>query len=416
MCYEWDVDIGTVIKAIIAPFEERRSGEPPTLMPGDRLVGRVLRLENDGRILISLAGQRALAQTAIDVKPGQSLQLLVVASGPPLHLRLEGVDPPAAPVASLADMPAGLGLSERRELLSALERVLETPSLAERAALRPEIRQVFVVLKEFLEPLVLSRSAQQVAAALRHLVDDSGVLYERKLLDLLAPEAGTKPINPAPAPPTTVQSDLRTETALPSGQAVAVALRRDLKPNLLLLKAFFEKEFEAPPAQAVRTLEASDMACIRRGVAHMLGYIDQQQERAVQRSAHNQYSQMVIHWLPVEDQARAVGLRIHYPKAGDERTSKQQVFRVTLLLQMDRLGPLRVDLAMLVNGLRIDFQAVDARIRDAIDAHMDEIRDVLGPHFESIVLAAHVSGEKIAKLFQEEGWDEAIANQIDVNA
>jgi hypothetical protein len=414
MCYEWSVDIGTVIKAIIAPFEERRCGDPPTLMPGDRLVGRVLRLENDGRILINLAGQRAVAQTAIDVKPGQSLQLLVVAAGPPLHLRLEGVGLPAAPLTPLDDMPAGLGVSERHELFSALERVLETPSLPDRAVLRPEIRQVLMVLKEFLEPLALTRSAQQVAVALRHLVDDSGVLYERKLLDLLAPEAATKPI--APALPTAVQSDLRTENTPPSGQTIPVALHRDLKPNLLLLKAFFEKEFEASPAQALRTLEACDMAIIRRGVTHMLGYIDQQQERAVQRSAHNHYSQMVIHWLPVEDQARAVGLRIHYPKAGDDRTSKPQVFRVTLLLQMDCLGPLRVDLATLVNGLRIDFHASDARIRDTLDAHMDEIRDVLDPHFESIVLTAHVSSEKIAQSFQEEGWSQAIANQIDVKA
>jgi hypothetical protein len=415
------VDISHVIKAIIAPLEERHgSGSLPSLLPGDRLVGRVLRLENDGRILIDLDGRRALAQAAFEVTPGQLLKLQVVESGPPLHLRVDGGPAwNAAPMKPAGETPGGLTLSERQELLLLCDKLIASEGAVQgrEQRLPQEIRHSLMVIKEFLAPLMLSRSAEQVAVALRQLVEEGGVLYERKVLDLLGHDAGIKSSRPAadPAAAPAAPAGLM-ETPPHAGQESSAALRRDLKPNLLLLKAFLEKASTAMPSPPSVTLDHKELLLLRRGITQMLANIDQQQERIVQRSGGSDHSQMVIHWLPIEEQNRPVGLKIHYPKAGSGRSPEEQVFRVALLLQMDRLGPVHVELALLARGLRIDFHVCDARMRDTIEAHMGEIREALGAGFESLTLAAHISGERVTRFLHEEGVCAGAATQIDLNA
>ena len=69
------MDISAIFKAVLAPDKERSAENFSTLKQGDKLIGRVLKLESDGRALIDLGSFRALAHTTVPVQVGQKLPL-----------------------------------------------------------------------------------------------------------------------------------------------------------------------------------------------------------------------------------------------------------------------------------------------------------------------------------------------------
>ena len=82
------MDLSAIIKAVSAPLESQRAGDLlKDLQPGDRLTGRVVNIESDGRVIVDLGRSRILAQIAFAVKPGQLLDLSVVETGPVIHFR-----------------------------------------------------------------------------------------------------------------------------------------------------------------------------------------------------------------------------------------------------------------------------------------------------------------------------------------
>ncbi len=410
------MDISGIIKAIVAAPEDRRSSGPPELAPGDRLTGRVLRLESDGRILIDLGGHRALAQTGIAVKPGQLLPLQVVATGPPMHLRLDS-EAVGKPGQSLSG-PETLELfspAERRRLIELIGRLTE-PAAGIRAAastLAADVRQALSAVRAHLIPLIPSLPGEQVAAQLRHFTEEGGILFERRMADLLHNAGGIK-YSERSAEPAQAAGRAETEAAPASSGDFSAAniLRRDLKPNLIFLKEALAPGGELRhPALAALPQKALDL--LRRGVSQMLASIEHQQERLVQRGSSD-YGQVTVHWLAMENQARPVALRIHYPTKDNRQSPDGLVYQVALLLQMDRLGALRADLCMQGKGLRVDLHVADADVRAAVEARLDEMNAALSPHFEPVLLTVHAGEEQIIRFLQEEGRCTVEARRIDV--
>ena len=64
--------------------------------------------------------------------------------------------------------------------------------------------------------------------------------------------------------------------------------------------------------------------------------------------------QVVQHWFVMENLKQPVQLKAYYPR-GKSKDAKGGVHRIALLLEMDRLGMLRVDLALFGRQLHIDF-------------------------------------------------------------
>ena len=84
------MDFPALIKAVLAPMETQISGDAlRNLKPGDKLTGRVLSVESDGRALVDLGRSRVLAQITFAVKPDELLNLQVVDNGAILHFQVE---------------------------------------------------------------------------------------------------------------------------------------------------------------------------------------------------------------------------------------------------------------------------------------------------------------------------------------
>lgn len=502
------MDFSTILKAVFAPQEgQTAAADGSRLEPGDQLRGRVLKLESDGRILIDLGGSRAQAQTRVAVRPGQVLQLEVVKTGVPLHLRVLTHDGESAPQpVPQMDLAGLFSRDEQQRIADLLGRILaRDPQTPVQGELPQTVRQAVSALRTVFEPLSIEKECEAIASGLRTRLEDRGLFFERKLADavLARPESqsqiqgrpptlqaterpgqqpasqdsgahpataadptATKPPAPVatPAAPVAGESHQAAQSPLagsgkgpmaatgveiaalnePSGgtgevnkddppadpelagqepsakDAVHPALRerpalplilmRDLKAQLLVLQSHLSETAgpESPPDRGIAFLE--------RQVQKLLAHVEQQQDRMVQRADDGNPFQVVAHWVSLEEQTRPVKFKVYYPRR-DKSGHNGQYHRVALLLDMDRLGLVRVDLASLDKHLRIDFYVEREESRTQIEQHQDKILSILQPGFSEVQLTVRVSRQKIAGFDREDRVTAAMTmGRVDIKA
>ena len=508
------MDITSLIKAILVPQEEQASGTGwSRLLPGDRLSGRILKLENDGRILIDLGGSRALAETSVPVRQGQVLQLEVVRVGVTLHLRVLNQEkgPVGLPVPEMN--PDGLfSREEQQRIAGLLDRVLARDQGDPMQAKLPDtVRQAALALRTLFDALPLEKEeSAEIASGLRTRVEDRGLFFEKKVADAVmernhvqtsvvigngeealsrnrdfspAAQTGGRPLQPkiadelgaklkssadalAQQPPladtasastdvepqsrssgvATIGSDLETAAKSAAGaqagqevlQAVAVdgpligegdssegqktpspdkmpsgerrplqvMLMRDLKAQLLVLQSYLS-ETAGPDGGPDR--EIGDLA---KHIQKLLAHVELQQERTVQRAEEGSSLQVVTHWIALEEQSRPLKLKVYYPP-NKQKGGQGQYYRVAMLLDMDRLGMVRADLACMEKHLKVDFfvDREDSRMR--IEEHKESVLQVLRPDFDEVAVTVHIAKEKIDN-FDREDQGAGRSGRIDI--
>jgi hypothetical protein len=225
------MEISAFLKAVVDQQETRKSEEMPRLRVGQELIGKVVRLEADGRLLIDLGSFRALAQSNIDVQPGQVMRLQVVKAGVPLHL--QAVEQP--PSQGAAGMTSGampqlafnevLAPSDQQRLTTLMQRLFDAQVGRDSAkSLPPQVQQAMTRINTLFDPLPLNRSIGQIAQYLKTVVEDGGLFFEKKLADAvlsgMAPktQAGAEPQAPK-APPAAPQTGTVPAGTLGQGQA-----------------------------------------------------------------------------------------------------------------------------------------------------------------------------------------------------
>jgi hypothetical protein len=153
---------------------------------------------------------------------------------------------------------------------------------------------------------------------------------------------------------------------------------------------------------------------LRQTVTHLLAHVEQQQQRAVQRAESRDPSHVIAHVLCNEEGRQPVRLKVYYPKQG-RGGGAAPGHRIALLLDMDRLGPVRVDLSMTGQDLRILFHVRDADARQRLDHHAAEIALALEGQFDHVHITTEVSGEAIAR-FGSEDLEGPAVEGIDIQA
>ena len=425
------MDITGIFKAILSPDQEQISGPFEGLRPGESLTGKVLRVEADGRLLIDLGRFRALAQANIPAQPGQRLNLIVETVGDPIHLRLQQqADASAArPVPEMAPTfmfkPAELQLIAKTiaRLVGRVPMPAQTQTLADsgkpvaveplpegfnsrgnlpalgvvkgavqaNSAVRP-IEQSLLQLGVFLAKPSIDAPVQQWVEVLRSHVEDNGHLFETRLAHVLesAHQGAEKGAEPA----------------------LQGVLRHDLKPQLLTLKSFLSASDDQVVAALAQRADAQEVAMLRQAVDRLLGHVEQQQQRGIQRSGDGDTFQVFAHLLPVKEDAEPVRIKIYYPRkraGGQER----EPHRIALLLTMDRLGSVRADIAMVGRLLSVRFFVEDRSVCDIFDHHLHLIDELLAGYFDQVDVAAFVSKEKIDQ-FEGEDLTGVPACKVDV--
>ena len=394
------MDMAALIKAVLAPDPVQRPGDMlQTLHPGDKLTGRVLKLEGDGRVLMDLGRTRALAQIGFKVAPGQVLRLEVVETGPVLHLRVESAQRalqetplPITDFASLLTRPQQEMFSRLAEILTTLP---DGPPQGE--AVSKMVENAILRVNALFESISLGEPVEEISSWIKEGVEDRGPLFEKRLADWVAHEELEAPAETA-------------ERAAPGRAQVIMA--RDIKAQLLILKNFLAASDD--PQLAALRLDAKATDTLLQGVDRLLSHVEMQQERAVARHEGGAGQQVLVHLFALAGQQRPLQLKVYYPEK--RRTAGGDTpCRIALLLEMDRLGAVRADLALFAEQLHLHFFVGSDTVKTEFLKEMHGLETALAPRFQSLRIDISVSREKISR-FNQEDSDGLPAGRIDINA
>jgi hypothetical protein len=393
------MDLSALIKAVLAPMEPQISGDAlRDLKPGDKLTGRVLNIESDGRALVDLGRSRVLAQIAFAVKAGEPLNLQVVENETVLHLRAERLQTAGArapvPIIDFFEVLTPV----QQEQLSQIAGRLTAPSVGSvppAEVLPREVLQAASRLNTLFENVPLDQSSNKLAAWIKGATEDRGVFFEKHLADMVSDT-----------------SSQRSGQAEPGRESPDALIARDIKPQLMILKNFLDQAGDSQ--QIVSRLNPKETELLRHCVERLLNHVSEQQAHAVTRWESGAPQQVLVHLWPLQEQRAPVRLKIYYPPknrgGGDQRHH-----RIAILLDMNRLGPVRADLTMIGGNLHIGFYVASQALKENFQKELHSVETALAGKFQQLQLDVFVSREKIQR-FDLEDLDVTATGGVDINA
>jgi hypothetical protein len=115
--------------------------------------------------------------------------------------------------------------------------------------------------------------------------------------------------------------------------------------------------------------------------------------------------------LPLKENQKKAQLKLYCQKK--KQNGPQGGFKISLLLDMDRIGEVRTDFFLMKKDLSITFFVKDEVNKEQFENHFEEIRESLNSLFDYLVLKAVVSENKIQE-FHHEDLDLEGDRQIDL--
>lgn len=358
------------------------------LRPGDKLTGKVIDIKGNGKTLIDFVTFRALADIKFPVKVGESIPVVVDSKGSQLKFRLDLPQQDFSPgqarsIINKLEIPPEKVYSK---IQAEIQRVLDSDNAADVRKLPQIIKEALSRVGRHFEPLDAAGSLLKSVELLKTHIRKSGIFFEKELetaIHKLTRAAGKIP-------------DARGLARMPQ---ISEILTNDLKPNLLVLRQYLGRPEALREASDIRQLET-----LRRTVDDLLDNITNQQEGAVEKQARQPADrdplQMFQFNLPVRESEQNARLKVYYSRK-DKETGKKS-FRLSLLLNMARLGDIRTDFLLRENDLNITFFVKNHNIRDRIETGLGEIREPLDGMFDYLVLKVYVSEKKITQFDTED--------------
>jgi hypothetical protein len=123
--------------------------------------------------------------------------------------------------------------------------------------------------------------------------------------------------------------------------------------------------------------------------------------------------QVIAFTLPMEEGQKPARLKVFYPLK--RRAGADSGFRISLLLTMERMGPIRADIVSYQKTLEIKFSTEKKAACQHIDGHLNRLEGLLSGPFETVNLTAAVDEKNIAA-FEFEDLDIAANRLVDLQA
>ncbi|MBC2712720.1 MAG: hypothetical protein HGJ94_17550 [Desulfosarcina sp.] len=416
------------------------SAHSRSLVSGESLQGRITGFEKDGLTLVDFGKFKAFAKIDIPVRQGQTIPLTVVKTDNGIafevaprarHSGSTSVPPPIAGNVAPQDQ-AGVSPQALAALTANRPQAEMVPNPAEKAAsvtagpsppptavdmavLREQIQQVLdqtiqpektaslplptpmkgalINLQQALNPASPTGDMTTLVARVRDFVENSGLYFEKRL------EQAINTLQTRPTP--------MTPTELAGHPVIRDLMVKDLKPNLLILKQFLESQ-PLDQQGADRHMLETLKSVVQRAVSH----IEQQQFMATEKPVDPDLFQAFSHLLFLTDTRRNARLKVYYAKKGRDDAHKNP--RVSLLLDMDRMGTVRTDLWMVGKDLNITFFVKEEEVKAAIETEHHRIGEMLKEIFNTVAVSVVVNEKRIAEF---DGEDLTIPNlrQVDLS-
>lgn len=400
---------------------ERFMLEKQSLQAGEVLDGRVIKLFAQGEALVDFGRFRARALVQMPLAEGERLRVMVLETGEQIRFQIQNpeknlqaetrVRPELLSRSQVFDLPRIVEVIKRiaDSLPSEPSNTMPSapsnetavvnnpqPSRATVSELPPvsdnqSILSALANLKTMVKGLDLNGNAQAVAAKLGQLTLGSGLFWENKIVSLVLAHSGT-------------QMDA-TETI--DWQALVSQLQSigqdDIKQQLAEL---VHKLRNSDPAEKPELNRSVSMAPQQSELEVLLDSMVGQQRQIFEEIQHKQDNQVIFAFnLPFE-QAKISGKLKLYLKKG--KTKKQDsAWRISLLLNLSRLGEIRTDFYYLPKLLRLTMFVLDRAAQNEILQNSTGLIEYLRHYIESVHLEVLVSKTKIDH-FEDEEWLEEI--------
>jgi hypothetical protein len=180
----------------------------------------------------------------------------------------------------------------------------------------------------------------------------------------------------------------------------------------MILRNFLDQTVNSQ--KTIPRLTPKEVRFLHNCVHTLLDHVTQQQARAVARWESGAHQQVLMHLWPLQEERAPVELKVYYPprkRAGGD--SREQ--RIAILLDMSRLGPVRVDLSMIAGNLHIGFFVASEALKAYFQKEIQSVETALAGKFQQLQLDVYVSREKIDR-FHHEDLDATASGRIDINA
>ncbi|MGD9133843.1 MAG: hypothetical protein PVF78_09370 [Desulfobacterales bacterium] len=388
------MDISSLIKAIFDPQLIRSAWVQEIIKPGDVFRLRVIEIKDNQRALVDFGKFRALAEVKFPVKAGADL--LAKVTGTEGQLRLQLINSESRGGAGGKNDASQLkilsfDLFERiqSDIRQAVRHISKLPD----GQMPPEhITRALTTLDAHFESIALNRNMEKWIPLLKSRLEDNGLFFEKKVADtirLLADRSA---------------SDLTTE--LVRSPEIKKILTQDLKPALLMLREYLET-----PDSISKFLDRKSLSSFKGTLDMLLADIVNQQSRATHKHELPDPYQVFSFMLPLKENQKKAQLKLYCPKK--KQNGSRAGFKISLLLDMDRIGEVRTDFFLMKNDLSITFFVKDDVSQKHFEKHFDEIRQSLNSLFDYLVLKTVVSEKKIND-FHHEDLDPGGERQINL--
>jgi hypothetical protein len=389
------MDISSLLQAIFDPQLNRSAWFREIVKPGDIFNLKIIEVQDNHRALVDLGKFRALAEVKFPVKAGA--ELLVKVSDTDGQLRLQVVDPDSKDLAGRKNVLGRLEILSfevfnkiQSDIKQAARQILSLPPDRQ---LPPEhIHRALATLDTHFESLDLSKTATKMLPLLKSYVENAGFFFEKNFADIIHKFVERS------------EADLAKE--LIRSPQIKMILAKDLKPILFMLKEFLETQ---DPAS--KFLNTRNLSGFKGSIDMLLADIFNQQTRATHKLELPDPYHVFSFTLPIKEDQQKAKLKFYYPKKN--KNGSKAGFKISLLLDLDKIGEVRADFLLIKKELSITFFVNDNSRKIKFEEHLDEINDRLAPFFDYLILKTVVSAKKIQD-FHREDLDMGSDKQIDL--
>ncbi|MEE9496741.1 MAG: hypothetical protein V3V39_09460 [Desulfobacterales bacterium] len=388
------MDISSLLQAILDPRLNRSAWFQDIVKTGDVFNLKIIEVQDNHRAVVDLGKFRALAEVKFPVKAGA--ELLVKVSDTDGQLRLQVVDPDSKDIAGRKNVLGRLEILSfdvfnkiQSDIKQAARQMLNLPG----HQLPPEhIHRALATLNTHFESIDLSKPAAKWLPLLKSYVENAGFFFEKKFAEIINKFVGR------------FEGEFTKE--LIRSPQVKMILTKDLKSILFMLKEYLET-----PDSVSKFLNTRSLSGFKGSIDMLLADIFNQQTRAAHKLDLPDPYHVFSFTLPLKEDQHKAKLKFYYPKKN--KNGSKAGFKISLLLDMDKIGEVRTDFFLKKKELSITFFVKDDSRKIKFEENLDEISDRLGPLFDYLILKTVVSAKKIQDFYRED-LDLGSDKQIDL--
>ena len=383
------MDISALIQTAIKAELDASLYQALNFKAGDTLRLKVLEVLPGNRVMVDFGKFQTAAEIKFPVSAGDELLVKVVKADQMLHLNLIGADASKNQAKLYDAMPLKLFSDStihkfQTDFLASAETLTKNTNIP---------RNVLVALAGAVSYFEnLSPDVNRAVAQLRGIIENSGVFFENRLGAEIEELVQAKP-------------ELSTKE-LASSPQIRQIINNDLKAHFLALRNFFDNQ-----ANDLQQLNSRQLTGINKFIDTILTDISTQQDRAAEQHDTSEQYQVMQFTLPLKDGRLQAKLKVYLPKKKSKGQSDP--FKLSLLLNMDRLGEIRTDFSLLEKDLTLTFFVANPDSQLVLNQHRENIRQTLKAGFVNVTVSVVISEEKIA-CFEDEDVKQIGDKLIDV--